>query len=747
MALTDSYLYRVTGGTSCVVYFDNVVTQQPDSVSIPNGSIYYVSHYTGSTISPTVVSGASELITTSPIVFTFSACCPSVGITDTISVLGDSTSFSLIALPKSYYFSALTNVAEVTSTYPCELQGCFEILNSGDTNTNYFYSCYERDPSLAGSSCIECTGTTHPLDPCFVAITGCCYSDFCLNTHYLPYSGYDGNYVSAGTYDGYSYYTGGTTPGFIYFSTGSSYWCLSTSLGGSCDLFGATPCQSSCPDICDDIFGGNICPTPTPSPTVNCALNDFTALFDCNVIPTPTPTPTPTKTPTPTPSVTPTIDPCSLRSVSFTVQPATPTPTPTITPTPSPTEPPKLCVVSGDVTYNTLSGFIICPGESLLFRDCKNIVDEYITTEFISPFSFSLGDILSVYINGDTTKPKCLEFMGSTSQSPIDQLQILSVYPSGSTACFDCNAGAPSPTPTKTPTPTPSVTMTMTPSQTTPVGATFFVYRLCGKNPCSNDFIVQPTNVNVNLPIFSLFGFLPYDPNNPLALVEWQCWEYAGSVNIGPLQNSATTINSYINTVYGPGSLYQTQYCPGGLTNNPFVFNSGNYFTDLPVGNQNLFDFSSGQGYPPLLFIDGDPVPGSGCRSCAAATRPRVFAYRSCTTNNVILQYIEVTPNGFTLSVGDIFAAKDASSIDCYEYLGNYQGSISVANHQPQTPNPPPAPFSPYLYITFSYPDYFNKPNLPGSPAPHTFIPDPNTGSITYPACLECTSGLGLGGG
>lgn len=730
MVLTDSYLYRVTGGTSCVVYFDNVVTQQPDSVSIPNGSIYYVTHYTGSSISPTVVSGTSELITTTPTVFTFSACCPSVGITDIISVLGDTTSYLLSPPGFSYYFSALTNVSEVTSLYPCELQGCFEVTGSGGTNTDYFYSCYERDPSVAGS-CIECTTITHPLDPCFFAITGCCYSDFCLNTLYLPYSGYDGNYVSAGTYDGYSYYSGGTTPGFIYFSTGSSYWCLSTSLGGSCDLTGAKPCQNVCPDICDDIFVGNLCPTPTPSPTVNCSLNDFTALFDCDVIPTPTPTPTQTSTPTPTPSVTPTIDPCTLRSVSFVVQPASPTPTPTMTPTPSATTPPKLCVVSGDVTYNTLSGFIICPGETLLFRDCKDNTLEFVTAEFVSPFSFGLNDVLSVYLNGNTSVTYCIEFMGSTSKSPTDIIEIITVYPSGTTACENCYVGIPSPTPTKTPTPTPTVTMTMTPSQTLPSAEIFFIYKYCDKASTTQKFVVQTINVNNVLVQFASFGWFPYDPANPVDTQlsdNWECWEYEGSISVLPTTNPQAVAQVFID------SLYPTPY-----TNTIVFLGSVDYFTTTPsVPNLNLFDFGPNNlGYPPAVSI-----PGFGCRNCQSNsidTYKTIYVYKNCSSNNVVYQYVEALQT--TFNVNDVFVATDpVNRPQCWQYLGSYQGLID-ADHIPSLPTPVPIGGN-FPFIQFNYVDFFNPPiSLYGS-TPFTITLDPITGNPFF-KCSECIASLG----
>jgi len=87
MSLIDSVLYRVTGVTNCVVYFENAISCESDSVAVPDGSIYYVSHCTGNSVSINVYSGLYELVTTEPIVYTFSACCPDNNITDTVLYL------------------------------------------------------------------------------------------------------------------------------------------------------------------------------------------------------------------------------------------------------------------------------------------------------------------------------------------------------------------------------------------------------------------------------------------------------------------------------------------------------------------------------------------------------------------------------------------------------------------------------------------------------------------------------------
>jgi hypothetical protein len=197
--------------------------------------------------------------------------------------------------------------------------------------------------------------------------------DYCLFTNYTSYSQYDGNYYSAGTYDGYSYFTGdGITTGYIYYSTGLTSWCLSSNIGGTCILFGGNSCQSTTPNFSNSFFSNSVCPTPTPSPTNNCNVLDIDAFFDCDIIP-PTPSVTPTMTPTvsagyiyptPTPTMTqsPTASPqlCSNVNFCFNVQNLSPTPTPTPTMTPS-NAAGRNTSASGTVSFTTINDNLICP--------------------------------------------------------------------------------------------------------------------------------------------------------------------------------------------------------------------------------------------------------------------------------------------------------------------------------------------------------------------------------------------------
>ena len=65
--------------------------------------------------------------------------------------------------------------------------------------------------------------------------TGYCQNNYCISIPINSYSGYNGTYTLEGTYGDDYYWTGGTTPGYMFFN--GTHWCLSNSLGGSCDFF------------------------------------------------------------------------------------------------------------------------------------------------------------------------------------------------------------------------------------------------------------------------------------------------------------------------------------------------------------------------------------------------------------------------------------------------------------------------------------------------------------------------------
>lgn len=298
-----------------------------------------------------------------------------------------------------------------------------------------------------------------------------CSSTYCISNTGLV--GADDNYITGGTYNGNTYWTGQTSGWTIYFYTGTtSYWCLSDTLGGACYLTGKYPCVSSCPDLSSVYVYSGICLTPTPTPTQNCDVLDFTALFDCEYVPTPTPTPTISVTPTMT--VTPSsTNYCSIIGIDasgYTYTP-TPTPTPTVTPTNN-TLPfysnliPRNCSLYGFIEYTPITGEIICPG-AMKWQDCYS-GSYYYTNNVTGIFPGTTFENFSVYYASVDNKPKCITYLGMDyDHGNINTIEILNPVSYGYSnygACVDCQIGS-----TPTPTPTMTVTPTITPtSNTTP---------------------------------------------------------------------------------------------------------------------------------------------------------------------------------------------------------------------------------------------------------------------------------------
>ena len=288
---------------------------------------------------------------------------------------------------------------------------------------------------------------------------GCGNSVFCLDTgNSIPH---DGTYMSAGTYSGVTYYTGGSpTTAYIYFDdVVKGTWCLSTSLGGTCILFGKKPCLSDCPELCDELTVGT-CPTPTP-PAV-CDTFNFESLFNCPGN-TPTPTPTRTPTPTPTPTRTPTPTPtnyCSSKSISLSST-TLPTASPTPTPTPTSTPPLRDCTFGGEVTYTLFDEVFDCGTTKKLINCVTNEVYYVISGLFYNNSLILLGQTFTAYINQTLV---CVTYDSkSTNSSNAILNSIVSVLG------YDCNLcpiPSPTPTPTHTPTPTPTRTLTPTPTRT-----------------------------------------------------------------------------------------------------------------------------------------------------------------------------------------------------------------------------------------------------------------------------------------
>ena len=313
--------------------------------------------------------------------------------------------------------------------------------------------------------------------------SACTFSDFCFYTTLPSFSGYNGNYEVAGTYNSRLYYSGdGATYAVIYHTT--QYWCLSTSLGGTCLLRGSYPCNSQCPDISANDFEGGICPTPTPTP-IDCSTFDFNAYFDCDWEPIPTPTPSVacddvnflidsigvTPTPSPTPS-----SPCVGLGIDFSLSGYTST-TPTMTLTPSVTLT-RTVSIGGNVTFEMLDQTFSCVSVKVL-TDCDT-GEEYYTNDSLS-FSGTpviVGMTMFVQVNGVN---RCVVYTRDDNNlsSNSNLGNIVQIYSS----CEYCST-IPTPTPTTTSTPTntptstagitPSVTRTQTPtpSTTSAIGTT-----------------------------------------------------------------------------------------------------------------------------------------------------------------------------------------------------------------------------------------------------------------------------------
>jgi hypothetical protein len=304
-----------------------------------------------------------------------------------------------------------------------------------------------------------------------------CSSTYCISNTGLV--GADDNYITGGTYNGDTYWTGQTSGWTIYYYTGvTSYWCLSDTLGGPCYLTGKYPCVSSCPDLSSVYVFSGMCPTPTPTPTQNCEVLDFTALFDCEYVPTPTPTPSVSVTPsmTVTPSSTNICSIIGIDASGYTYTP-TPTPTPTVTPTQYDENSLKRrpfyskeivrdCPLTGSIEYTNIIGEIICPG-SLKFQDCYN-GDYYYTVNFDLPDGLVLQPqgVYGAFLNGNRI---CVAYIGNSDNGPTHVLtfreKIYGYIYDGE--CVLCQLEVtPTPTPTITSTPTMTPTMTKTPTPT-----------------------------------------------------------------------------------------------------------------------------------------------------------------------------------------------------------------------------------------------------------------------------------------
>jgi hypothetical protein len=346
--------------------------------------------------------------------------------------------------PSNSLFSNTTSGVVLGNVYTFEeVSGCWEY--SGQTS-NYV----TLTPLTVESEFNDCS-------VCNEEPPQCPFESYCVSTGNIFY---DGTYYSAGTYNDQTFWTGETNNLLIFLSPTENCWCLSTDFADPCLLFGPSPCNNDCPDLCDGFFNPGVCPTPTPTPTQYCQTISFEAAFDCDLPITPTPTPTPTKTLTPTPTPTAT-ELCGGRAMSINVVVYTPTPTPTATGgkmVPTPTASPQYnCNFDGSVVFNTFDDYIRCNG-SKRFKDCTSGMLYHTTDVVLDPLGGTPaeGYVYQSFVDGIST---CISYEGFVSNiagvNTINLTSILGKLIDG--ACSQCvNINTPTPTPTQTSTPTPT---------------------------------------------------------------------------------------------------------------------------------------------------------------------------------------------------------------------------------------------------------------------------------------------------
>jgi hypothetical protein len=419
-----------------------------------------------------------------------------------------------------------------------------------------------------------------------------CNSTYCIKNTGLV--GADDNYITGGTYNGDTYWTGQTSGWTIYFYTGTtSYWCLSDTLGGSCYLTGKYPCVSTCPDLSDVYVFSGICLTPTPTPTQNCDVLDFTALFDCEYIPTPTPTPSASVTPTPTvtPSSTNFCSIIGINASGYTYTP-TPTPTPTVTPTNNPPpfySPliPRNCPINGFFEYTPILGEIICPG-AMKWQDCYNSSMYYYSNSVTGiPPETELFTFIIFGANVDN-QPKCISYLGMDYDHGNENTISITSGPWGFSnlgECINCQIGTiptptPTITPTSTPTPTPSITPSMTPTKTpnmsptptsTPTPTITPSSTLPPSIPCNGSLntngAVGYYEINTNVGNGVGPTYLNFNASNipDRFLIYWDDVLVADSLFVGnALDVNGSLRNNYINGIIGTTSYNKFIYVGSG---------------------------------------------------------------------------------------------------------------------------------------------------------------------------------------
>ena len=524
-----------TNSTSFITtHINESATNYTGGVTIVNGVVYYLGSDLGNLYSWDLIasSGATE---------------------HTFGVAGDGSD------PVNILFSASTSPTNV-------LLG---VTNLGGSNPPY--------------------GTIYSLSlPVPPTPTICSDTYYCVDLTYSSLSSYSDIYENTGlSYNLYSYFTGQTTGNYIYYSTLNQSWCLSSTLGGSCVMFGRTPCLSTCPDLDTSYFSSGICPSPTPTMTPHCQL-DFSSIFDCNVIPTPTPTPTVTSSPTPTPTPTPS-NPCPVNaSVSINLF----TPNPTSTPTPTPTNAPTgFCsnIIASAYT-SMLSGNIVCKQVNkyqLCQASTSNPVYYYSSSgAYINGSGATVGSYYTAYIDSYSLIT-CIQYLGVVDNVGSESSISLVGGPYN-----DCTICFPSPTPTPTITVTPTVTKTPTPTPPpTPPQEDIYVFKNCAKDT----YVVESANLNNSPSPFGTSTFVSnqvfsvtYKGLNGLSNID--CWQYVGS--------------------YG-----------GNITNPPLsLVPAGSYTIYWSPVNQDDFFYVTNPTWNGVCIVNFPTTPYTDCTDCLSRT-------------------------------------------------------------------------------------------------------------------------------
>lgn len=362
-----------------------------------------------------------------------------------------------------------------------QYSGCAQVISA--TPTSNIFSAISLSLEVDCESCIS----TYPCK--------CELTDFCFNTSFSAYTVFNGTYSASCCYNSNTFYTNTGGTAFVFYD--GNKWCLSKELGGGCILHGNSPCQSLCPDLCEEYFFEGICPTTTTT-TSPCNVFDFDGIFDCLLTspPLPTPTPTPTIPPTSTPLPTPTPTVCN---VNFTYSATSiPDPTPTITPTPTPTPSPDL-PVGGSVQFSLFDQTFKCPVTKKLF-DCIENRYYYVNEALVfEGQDIMTGETFGGFING---KQSCLTFDGISTISSNSILEnIFAVYG------FGCNTCQPFVTTTLPPPGCDGVlyNMVQTPYDFVTNGNIIFPET---SNPGATEGILNPNTFVVNSVNFSIFDSL-----------------------------------------------------------------------------------------------------------------------------------------------------------------------------------------------------------------------------------------------